>query len=64
MSTAKDHYDMAASQLKKRLRSKIKKTAKFCYAGGSNVYLADGRCNVEDCDKRGTHNCLESLKNE
>ena len=55
---------MAASQLKKRLRSKIKKTAKFCYAGGSNVYLADGRCNVEDCDKRGTHNCLESLKNE
>jgi len=59
---AKQHKEITDAQLKKKFRSKAVPKKRFCYSGGGTVYLLDGVCNISNCNKRGTVNCLEGTK--
>lgn len=60
--SGKRHYEIANAQLRKKFRSRFKGKKRFCFEGGASVILIDGHCNIEDCKRRGSPNCLEEMK--
>ena len=57
--SGKHHYESADAQLRKKFRSKFKGKKRFCFEGGASIILFDGRCDIKDCKRRGSPNCLE-----
>lgn len=57
--SAKRHYETAEAQLRKKFRSRFKGRKRFCFEGGASVLLLGGRCDIEDCKRRGSPGCLE-----